>query len=335
MAKDVGAMQVKGGYIVGRVDNGGRPIDGMDQVELSHFDQANLVPKMLRYLYEPLSLITNVIDYQGHAVVLICVMPSPTGCGFFRIDGEYRRSGSETASAVFRAGEVFWRSATRSVRITREGFEEIIERRLAARRSEWLEERARIELRLIEELRSAFEGRVRTEAPLGAVSFALPAPDIAPAALEMLRARDNIGLEHLLNDARARARAYVDADEIDEGLAELLDGVGCLAVASPNGAFDAGLRPDPTRSASLLPSLLAATRTGLTPAGDDELMSDQILNQHLQLWARARSGLTGWRDNGVMAKNLTVRLDDQLAADHRSHRASRGPQLIRSRNTSD
>jgi hypothetical protein len=45
-------------------------------------------------------------------------------------------------------------------------------------------------------------------------------------------------------------------------------------VASPKGAFDAGLRPDPfpDRAASLLPSLLAATRTGLTPAGDDELM---------------------------------------------------------------
>src|SRR4029077_8936069 len=42
----------------------------------------------------------------------------------------------------------------------------------------------------------------------------------------------------------------------------------------PNGAFDAGLRPDPfpDRAASLLPSLLAATRTGLSPAGDDELM---------------------------------------------------------------
>src|SRR5215210_5182341 len=38
-------------------------------------------------------------------------------------------------------------------------------------------------------------------------------------------------------------------------------------------AFDAGLRPDPfpDRTASLLPGLLAATRTGLTPAGDDEL----------------------------------------------------------------
>jgi len=47
-------------------------------------------------------------------------------------------------------------------------------------------------------------------------------------------------------------------------------------VAPPNGASDAGLRPDPfpDRAASLLPSLLVATRTGLSPAGDDELMLD-------------------------------------------------------------
>ena len=38
-------------------------------------------------------------------------------------------------------------------------------------------------------------------------------------------------------------------------------------------AFDAGLRPRPfpDEAASLLPDLLAATRTGLPPAGDDEL----------------------------------------------------------------
>jgi hypothetical protein len=47
---------------------------------------------------------------------------------------------------------------------------------------------------------------------------------------------------------------------------------------SPNRAFDAGLRPGPfpDRAASLLPGLLAATRTGLTPAGDDELLLDQV-----------------------------------------------------------
>src|SRR5665648_800592 len=46
-------------------------------------------------------------------------------------------------------------------------------------------------------------------------------------------------------------------------------------------ALDAGLRPDPfpDRAASLLPGLLAATRTGLSPAGDDELTNEDLLHQ--------------------------------------------------------
>ena len=49
-------------------------------------------------------------------------------------------------------------------------------------------------------------------------------------------------------------------------------------VAPPYRAFDAGLRPGPfpDRAASLLPGLLAATRTGLPPAGDDELTNCKI-----------------------------------------------------------
>src|SRR5258708_2577981 len=45
-----------------------------------------------------------------------------------------------------------------------------------------------------------------------------------------------------------------------------------------NRAFDAGLRPGPFpgRAASLLPGLLAATRTGLPPASDDELTNSKI-----------------------------------------------------------
>ncbi len=58
---------------------------------------------------------------------------------------------------------------------------------------------------------------------------------------------------------------------------------------SPIRAFDAGLRPGPfpDRAASLLPGLLAATRTGLTPADDDELMSDHDYFIDLQLWAHS------------------------------------------------
>ena len=49
-------------------------------------------------------------------------------------------------------------------------------------------------------------------------------------------------------------------------------------VAPPYRALDAGLRPGPfpDRAASLLPGLLAATRTGLPPAGDDELTNTKI-----------------------------------------------------------
>jgi hypothetical protein len=59
------------------------------------------------------------------------------------------------------------------------------------------------------------------------------------------------------------------------------------AWSPPQQGFDAGLRPDPfpDPAASLLPGLLTATRTGLAPAGDDELMLEQLLDKHLQLWA--------------------------------------------------
>ena len=61
------------------------------------------------------------------------------------------------------------------------------------------------------------------------------------------------------------------------------------SVAPPVRAFDAALRPRafPPEAGSLLPGLLTATRTGPSPAGDDELMLDQLLNKHLQLWAHA------------------------------------------------
>ncbi len=50
---------------------------------------------------------------------------------------------------------------------------------------------------------------------------------------------------------------------------------------SPIRAFDAGLQPDPfpDQAASLLPGLLAATRTGLTPASDHELSTTDHLHQ--------------------------------------------------------
>ena len=65
-------------------------------------------------------------------------------------------------------------------------------------------------------------------------------------------------------------------------------------------AFDAGLRPGPFpgRAASLLPGLLAATRTGLPPAGDHELTNTKkhhgtTSRCHLLFcWAHEKGSLT-------------------------------------------
>jgi hypothetical protein len=56
------------------------------------------------------------------------------------------------------------------------------------------------------------------------------------------------------------------------GFASCYGPSGCF----PHGAFDAGLRRRafPPDAASLLPGLLAATRTGLPPASDGELATD-------------------------------------------------------------
>jgi hypothetical protein len=64
-------------------------------------------------------------------------------------------------------------------------------------------------------------------------------------------------------------------------------------------AFDTGLRPRPfpDEAASLLPGPLAATRTGLTPASDDELTTqDQPPTRSTScLWAHGKGLLTGMR----------------------------------------
>ena len=56
--------------------------------------------------------------------------------------------------------------------------------------------------------------------------------------------------------------------------------------APPCRASDAGLRPHPfpDEAASLLPGHLAATRTGLSPASDDELTNKPIYKDLLFNW---------------------------------------------------
>jgi hypothetical protein len=227
LAKDVGAMQVRGGYIIGGVDNGGALTGQLDGVDPRPFDEANLVPALLRWLPEPLELRTRVAERDGHVVAVIYIGRHPSGCAFFRADGTYMRSGREIVT--FRAGDVFWRDGTRSVRLTQQGLEEVIDRRIADAKSHWLEEQRELRRRERADLEAAYEGRQLTEAPLGSVSLDLESGALPLAALELLRRGDTIALLHLLNDAAGRARHLIERDEIESGLGDLLDKLVCLA----------------------------------------------------------------------------------------------------------
>jgi hypothetical protein len=239
LAKDVGAMRVRGGYIVLGVTGTGEQADGMDGVDLRVFDEANLAPKLLRYLAD-LELRVQIFERDGHSVVLLCILPSSTGCTFFIADGAHRKKGK--VITVFHKGEVFWRDGTRSVRITPQGFEEVIETRVAKAKDEWLREQHNIRRRELEldevgapktvgspdeEDRATDKREGRP--PLDRLNLELEPQELGRLAVELARDGDDVGFSYLVNDAVARARALIEAGDIDSGLTDLLDRLTCLA----------------------------------------------------------------------------------------------------------
>src|SRR5215210_9381869 len=83
-------------------------------------------------------------------------------------------------------------------------------------------------------------------------------------------------------------------------------------------AFDTGLRPRPLpdEAASLLPGPLAATRTGLTPASDDELTTqDQPPTRSTSCpWAHGKGSLSRWSRQETGGPPRGSDLPDRLAS---------------------
>lgn len=227
LAKDVGAMQVLGGYIVGGVDGKGQPTGAMDNVDPRAFDEANLTPKMRKYLPDSTELRTNVIERDSHTIVLIYVPPNPAGAAVFRADGQYEKKGKPVVR--FRVSQIFWRDGTRSVPLNQNGLLRL--RALIAERDkrDWIAEQQEIRREEREAIRAAYESQQTARAPLGAVNLDLESSRLSMAALELVRAHDEIPLKQLSVEAVARARALIAADEIEAGLADLLDKLTCLA----------------------------------------------------------------------------------------------------------
>jgi integrase len=124
LAKDVGAFQVLGGYIVLGVDDRGKPTGDMDGADRGQFDEARLVPKLLKYLPEPLRITTRFFERDGHDIALMWIQPSPRGYAIFTRDAQSDKD-------KLAAGQIYFRNGTRSVPISTEKLETIIEWRIA------------------------------------------------------------------------------------------------------------------------------------------------------------------------------------------------------------
>ncbi len=227
LVKDIGAFQVNGGYMLIGVNANASPTGLMDDVDLRPWDEANLTPKLLRYLPNPLDLRSRVFDREGHKIVALFIGRNPAGCAVFAADGTYQDKGTEVVK--FRQGDVFWRDGTRSIRMSQEGLNRVFARRLDEEKRRWLVEQREIRAGEMEQLAKAYSSQQTVNGPTGSVSFDMDTGELVLAGLEVVRANNSIGLQHLLMSAPSRARALIERDEIEVELGDLLDKLFCLA----------------------------------------------------------------------------------------------------------
>jgi Putative DNA-binding domain len=226
LAKDVGAMSVRGGFIVIGVDGRGEPSGALTPKLAELFDEARLRSKLLKWLPDSLEVHSQTHEINGKHVVLMHVSPNPSGCAFFRAGGEYTDAKGKLVT-VFREGEAFFRDGTQSRRLNQRGLEEVVTRRVDLERERWEAQHAAEYRRLAEELRAGSAGQDVARGSAAQFTLSLEPDVLVAAAVELLRAKDDIPLRRLLTRAVPHARELVGADDLEE-LERLLDRLACL-----------------------------------------------------------------------------------------------------------
>ncbi|CRK59306.1 hypothetical protein [Alloactinosynnema sp. L-07] len=227
VAKDVGAMSVRGGFLVIGVDGQGKPTGNMTVEQAKLFDEARLRPRLLKWLPDTLELYSQAHEVDGNRVVVVHVAPNPAGCAIFRADGQYDQPG-KAPKVVFREGEVFYRDGTQSVRLNHQGLEQVIRQRVDRERGRWEAERAESYRRLADELRVGAAGQHVAQGPTVEFNLALEPDVLVEAAIELLRANDDIPLRRLLSRAVPDLRDLFRSGN-EESVTGQIDRLTCLA----------------------------------------------------------------------------------------------------------
>jgi hypothetical protein len=224
LVKDVGAMLIRGGYIVIGSDDNGKPTGTVTEEEARLFDQAVVQDKTQRYLAEGFEVRSARLEMDGNLFGLICVLPHPNGVAPMRMTGNYQDAQDRPVTA-FTAGEVLARHGSRSDRWTAEDVREVIASLRAQER-----EVARAEFRadLIALQTAMTEAGAVAAGAATALDWSLTPDVLCDAVIEQLRRQDRVPLLRLLQHAtRDGSEALRQQDFADFDL--ILDHLACLA----------------------------------------------------------------------------------------------------------
>jgi hypothetical protein len=218
LAKDVGAMQIDGGFIVIGADNNGNLTGQVTERDAKLLDEATVRPKLARYLPEPFEIRCAHYSIQGQRVGIIYVGPSAEGFCIFRADGNH------PGGTSFRAGDVFARHGTSSEPWRQSDIRKIFEKRIAAEKENWRREFAAY----LEQTQLESQKQTLSRAPASALTWQLDEETFIGIITEQLRIEDVIPLTRLMNRLPNEAKVLVKSHRADDFLT-LLDRLTCLA----------------------------------------------------------------------------------------------------------
>jgi hypothetical protein len=224
LVKDIGAMEVHGGFVVIGADDQGQPAGDMPSDIAALFDEARLRAKLRKWIPEPLALLSARHDVVGGSMVLLYVGPNPQGFAIFQADGQYVDAQAHQKTA-FRKGDVFARHGTASEPWSQNDLEYVFARVVESRKEEWRRELAPDFARL----QAGSEGRQLATAPASALTWNLDAVSFEGAIIEQLRANDDIPLKLLLERLPADVRTLAQLGGQVVELSTLFDRVISVA----------------------------------------------------------------------------------------------------------
>lgn len=230
LAKDMGAMMIRGGYLVVGADGTGAAV-GLPRQQQVLFDEATLAAKIARYVpggFEVRSAVHDLDDGTGPmSVALVWVAPHPDGWCVFRQNGDYPLGGGRTRTA-FRAGDVYARHGSRSEPWNQADIAVARAHLVAQEKDAWRAEHA-------EEMQRALQdtvlGAATAAGPSAAFTWQLDAAGFEATAVGLLRRDDDIPVRRMLRTAGADAQRLMQTggDDALADVAVLLDRATTLA----------------------------------------------------------------------------------------------------------